>query len=423
MTASRMGEPQTGRAVGPSLDLARIRKDFPILDRPIRGKRLAYLDSAASAQKPTVVVETLRDFYLNSNANVHRGVHLLAEEATTRYDNARERVRRFLNAATADEIVFTHGTTAGLNLLAQGWAAIALRPGDEIILTMMEHHSNIVPWQLAAHRVGAVIRVVPLLPDGSVDFDAYARLVTERTRLVAVSHISNVLGTVAPVAKMAALAHQVGAVIVVDAAQSVPHVEVDVRALDCDFLVFSGHKLYGPMGIGVLYGRKHLLDRLPPWQGGGGMIEKVTFEATTWAKPPARFEAGTPPVAEAVGLAAAIDYLTHLDLAAVKAHEDQLVCEASERLARIEKLRLIGTAPGKTAVVSFVIDEIHPHDLGTILDGSGVAVRAGHHCAQPLMRHYGVPATVRASFGVYNTREDIDQLIDAIGEARRRFAL
>jgi cysteine desulfurase/selenocysteine lyase len=276
---------------------------------------------------------------------------------------------------------------------------------------------------MAAHRIGAVIRVVPLLPDGSLDLEAYAKLLGERTRLVAVSHVSNVLGTVAPIARMAALAHQVGAIIVVDAAQSVPHVEVDVRALDCDFLVFSGHKLYGPMGIGVLYGRKHLLDRLPPWQGGGGMIEKVTFEATTWAKPPARFEAGTPPVAEAVGLAAAIDYLTRLDLAAVKAHEDQLVCEASERLARIEKLRLIGTAPGKTAVVSFVLDDIHPHDLGTILDGSGVAVRAGHHCAQPLMRHYGVPATVRASFGVYNTREDIDQLIDAIGQARRRFAL
>ena len=423
MTASRAGRLQAGRANVPALDLASIRNDFPILERSVRGKRLAYLDSAATAQKPSVVVETLRDFYLNSNANVHRGVHLLAEEATTRYDNARERVRRFLNAWSVDEIVFTHGTTAGLNLLAQGWAAIALKPGDEIVLTMMEHHSNIVPWQLAAHRIGAVIRVVPLLPDGSLDLEAYARLLNNRTRLVAVSHISNVLGTVAPVAKMAALAHQVGAIIVVDAAQSVPHVEVDVRALDCDFLVFSGHKLYGPMGIGVLYGRKQLLDRLPPWQGGGGMIEKVTFEATTWAKPPARFEAGTPPVAEAVGLAAAIDYLTQLDLAAVKAHEDQLVCEASERLARIERLRLIGTAPGKTAVVSFVLDDIHPHDLGTILDGSGVAVRAGHHCAQPLMRHYGVPATVRASFGVYNTREDIDQLIDAIDEARRRFSL
>jgi cysteine desulfurase/selenocysteine lyase len=350
-------------------------------------------------------------------------VHLLAEEATQAFDTARERVRRFLNAASSEEIVFTHGTTAGLKLLAQGWAAVALKPGDEIVLTVMEHHSNIVPWQLAAHRIGAVLRVVPVTPDGTLDLDQYARLVTERTRLVSVSHVSNVLGTVAPVARMAALAHQVGAVVVVDAAQSVPHMRVDVRELDCDFLVFSGHKLYGPMGIGVLYGRRHLLERLPPWQGGGGMIEKVTFEATTWALPPARFEAGTPPVAEAIALATAMDYVESIGLDAIHAHEAALLAEATERMSGLEKLRIIGTSPGKAAVLSFVLDDIHPHDLGTILDAGGVAVRAGHHCAQPLMAHFQLPATVRASFGMYSSRDDIDQLVGALGEARRRFTL
>jgi cysteine desulfurase/selenocysteine lyase len=382
---------------------------------------LAYLDSAATAQKPRVVVDTLAEFYLQHNANVHRGVHLLGEEATIAFDEARETIRRFINAESADEIVFTHGTTAGINLLAQGWAAIRLHPGDEILLTVMEHHSNIVPWQLAAHRVGAQLRVVPVSPEGVLDVDEYKRLLSPRTKVVAVSHVSNVLGTVAPIACMSALAHEAGAVVVVDAAQSVPHMKVDVRALDCDFLVFSGHKLYGPMGVGVLYGKRAMLDRLPPWQGGGGMIEKVTFEATTWAEPPARFEAGTPPVAGAVALAAAVGYLEGLGMDRIRAHEDALLEVATEKLSGIRGLRLIGTAPGKTAVLSFLLDDIHPHDLGTILDASGVAVRAGHHCAQPLMRHFKIPATVRASLGVYSTEEDIDQLVAALLEARKRF--
>jgi cysteine desulfurase/selenocysteine lyase len=426
MAGGRTGGPADGTAADGSLPTrppARlsVRDDFPILGRKVRGKRLAYLDSAATAQKPRVVIDALSDFYLRHNANVHRGVHLLGEEATTAFDDARETIRKFINAASTEEIVFTHGTTAGLNMLAQGWAAIRLQPGDEVLLTVMEHHSNIVPWQLAAHRVGAVLKVVPVSPEGVLDLDEYKRLLSSRTRIVAVSHVSNVLGTVAPVACMSTLAHEAGAVVVVDAAQSVPHMKVDVRELDCDFMVFSGHKLYGPMGVGVLYGKRALLDRLPPWQGGGGMIEKVTFEATTWAAPPSRFEAGTPPVAEAVALAAAVDYLQTIGMDRIRSHEDALLEMATRKVSEVPGVRLIGTAPGKTAVLSFVLDDIHPHDLGTILDASGVAVRAGHHCAQPLMRHFRIPATVRASLGVYTDEEDIDQLAGALVEARKRF--
>jgi cysteine desulfurase/selenocysteine lyase len=412
--------PTEGRSVVPSSRLS-VQDDFPILQRKVRGKRLAYLDSAATAQKPRAVIDALTGFYLEHNANVHRGVHLLGEEATIAFDQARETIRKFINASSAEEIVFTHGTTSGINLLAQGWAAIRLQPGDEVLLTIMEHHSNIVPWQLAAHRVGAQLKVVPVSPEGVLDLDEYKRLLSPRTKIVAVSHVSNVLGTVAPVACMTTLAHEVGAVVVVDAAQSVPHMKVDVRELDCDFLVFSGHKLYGPMGVGVLYGKRALLDRLPPWQGGGGMIEKVTFEATTWAAPPSRFEAGTPPVAEAVALAAAVDYLQAIGMDRIRAHEDALLEVATQKVSAIPGVRLIGTAPGKTAVLSFLLDDIHPHDLGTILDASGVAVRAGHHCAQPLMRHYRIPATVRASLGVYSVEEDIDQLVTALTDARKRF--
>jgi cysteine desulfurase/selenocysteine lyase len=401
--------------------VARIRADFPILARTVRGHRLAYLDNAASAQKPLVVVDAVRDFYLGYNANVARGVHLLSGEATGAYERVREVVRRFLNAQSAHEIVFTHGTTAGINLLAQAWGGTTLHAGDEIVLTVAEHHSNIVPWQVVAHRTGAVLRVVPVGPDGALDLDAYRQLVTPRTRIVAVSHVSNVLGTVAPVASMAATAHQVGAIVVVDAAQSVPHLSVDVQALDCDFLVFSGHKLYGPTGVGVLYGRQDLLERMPPWQTGGGMIETVSFEATTWAPPPARFEAGTPPIAGVIGLGAAIEYLEGLGMDAIADHEQALLDYALATLAEVPGFRLFGTAPGKLGVLSFVLGEIHPHDLGTILDARGVAVRAGHHCAQPLMKHLRLPATVRASLGIYNDRDDIDQLVDGLHDARRRF--
>ena len=408
------------RHVAP-LDVERVRADFPILGRQVRGRRLAYLDSAATAQKPLVVVDAVRDFYLTSNANIARSVHQLGEEATAAYERTREVVRRFINAGSADEIVFTAGTTASLNLVAQAWGAATLQAGDEIVLTLMEHHSNIVPWQMVAHRAGAVLRVVPLAPDGSLDMDAYRGLLTSRTRIVALSHVSNVLGTVNPVAELTDLAHRAGAVVVVDGAQAVPHLPVDVRALDCDFYAFSGHKLYGPTGIGVLYGRKKLLDRMPPWQGGGGMIETVTFEATTWAPPPTRYEAGTPPIAEAVGLMAAIGYLQQIGFDAIREHEEELLAYAAARLAEIPGLRLFGAAPGKIGVLSFVLGEIHPHDLGTILDANGVSVRAGHHCCQPLMKHLKLPATVRASLGVYNTREDVDQLVAGLEEARTRF--
>jgi len=408
-------------AIRPALDVARVRADFPILERLIRGRRLAYLDNAATAQKPLVVADAVHDFYTAHNANVVRGVHLLGEEATGAYERTREVVRRFLNAGSPEEIVFTHGTTAGLNLVAQAWGGANLQAGDEVVLTVMEHHSNIVPWQMVAHRTGAVLRVVPLTADGSVDMEAYRSLVTARTRVVAISQVSNVLGTVAPIVEMAAIAHKVGAIIVVDGAQSVPHMSVDVRALDCDVFVFSGHKLYGPTGVGVLYGKRALLDRMPPWQTGGGMIETVTFEATTWAPPPARFEAGTPPIASVIGLGAAIEYLDGLGIDAIADHEAALLDYATMVLEEVPGLKLFGSAPGKLGVLSFVLGEIHPHDLGTILDAGGVAVRAGHHCAQPLMKHLRLPATVRASLGLYNTREDIDQLVAGLDDARRRF--
>lgn len=414
--------PATARPARPALDVARVRADVPILERQVRGRRLAYLDSAATAQKPRQVLDAILDFYTHHNANVHRGVHTLGEEATAAWDQAREVVRRFLNAELADEVVFTSGTTGAINLVARSWAEPLLHTGDEILVTTMEHHSNLVPWQMVAHRTGAHLRAVPLLPNGALDLDAYEQLLTPRTRIVAVSHVSNVLGTVNPVAGLAALAHRVGAILVVDAAQSVPHLEVDVRTLGCDFLAFSGHKLYGPTGIGVLWGRKELLERMPPWQGGGGMIETVTIESATWAPPPTRFEAGTPPLAGGVGLAAAIEWLTGLGLPAVAAHEHALLTAATERLQAIPGLRILGAAPEKTSVLSFVLGEIHPHDLATILDGHGVAVRAGHHCAQPLMRHLKLPATVRASFAVYNTTDDVDQLVEGLEAARQRFA-
>lgn len=405
-----------------ALDEARVRADFPILDREIRGCRLAYLDTAATAQKPRVVIEAVADFYRATNANVHRGVHVLSEEATEAYDQSRDRVRRFLNAAAAEEIVFTGGTTAGINLVAQSWGRSALAAGDEIVLTTLEHHSNIVPWQLVAHEKGAVLRVVPLLADGSVDLDGYRSLLGPRTRMVALSHASNVLGTVLPVAEMVDLAHQVGALVLVDGAQSVPHFPVDVQALGCDFLVFSGHKLYGPTGIGALYGRRELIEKMAPWQGGGGMIEQVTWETTTWAPPPARFEAGTPPIAEAVGLAVAIEYLEGLGMASIVAHERDLVSYLSTRLDAVPGLTVYGRAPGRIGVASFLLADVHPHDLATVLDTEGVAVRAGHHCAQPLMKHLGVNATVRASLGIYSTRTDVDQLVSGIEAARKRFA-
>jgi len=409
----------TGRTTGP--DLGRVRRDFPFLRARINDHPLVYLDSAASAQRPRSVVDAESDFALLEYANVHRGVHTLSQRATARYDRSRQRVCDFLNAADASEIVFTAGTTAAINLVARSHARPLLRQGDEILLTEMEHHSNIVPWQLVAREAGATVRVIPVTDAGELDLDQAARLIGPRTRIVAVTHVSNVLGTVNPVRTVAGLAHAAGAVLVVDGAQAVPHIRVDVQALGCDFYAASAHKMYGPNGIGVLWGRRELLEAMPPWQGGGGMIEVVSFDKTTFAPPPARFEAGTPPITQAVGFAAAIDYLGQLGWPAIERHERTLVAEATRRLEAVPGVRLIGTPGHRVGVVSFVVDDIHPHDVGTVLDLKGVAVRASHHCAQPLMRRFGVSGTVRASFGVYNTLEELDALIEGLHEARKVF--
>lgn len=399
-----------------------VRGDFPILARPVRGQRLAYLDSAATAQKPRAVIDAIREYYERQNANISRSVHQLSEESTLAFEAARATVQRFLGARRAEEIVFTAGTTAAINLVAQSWGAANVGPGDEVVVTLYEHHSNFVPWQALAHRAGAAFRVVPLREDGSLDLNAYRQALSPRTKVVAVSHVSNVLGSVTPLAEMARLAHAVGAIVVADGAQAVAHLPVDVRALGVDFYAFSGHKLYGPTGIGVLWGRHELLSAMPPWQLGGGMIELVTVERTTWAPPPARFEAGTPGIAEAIGLAAAIEYVQALGFESIVAHEEELLAYALPKVTAVPGLRLFGSAPGRLGVLSFTLGDIHPHDLGTILDTAGVAVRAGHHCAQPLMQAFGVAATVRASFGVYSSRGDVDQLVTGLAEARRRFA-
>jgi len=404
-----------------ALDVGRVRRDFPFLRARINDHPVVYLDSAATAQRPRAVVDAESDFALLEYANVHRGVHTLSQRATARYDQARERVRGFVNATDASEIVFTAGTTAAINLVARSYARPVLRSGDEILLTEMEHHSNIVPWQIVAQEAGATIRVVPVTDAGELDLDQAARLIGPRTRVVAVTHVSNVLGTVNPIRSVADLAHAAGAVLLVDGAQAVPHRRVDVLALGCDFYAASAHKMYGPNGVGFLWGRRELLEAMPPWQGGGGMIEVVSFEGTSFAPPPARFEAGTPPITQAIGFAAAIEYLEALGWEAIERHEATLVAEATRRLAGIPGVRLIGTAADRVGVVSFVVEGIHPHDVGTVLDLAGVAVRASHHCAQPLMRRFGVSGTVRASFGVYNTLEELDVLVAGLHEARRVF--
>ena len=409
----------TGTATG--LDADRLRADFPILAQEIHGKPLVYLDNGASTQKPNAVIDAVGDFYARDYANIHRGVHTLSERATAAFEGARDRVQRFLNAADRHEIVFTRGTTEAVNLVAASFGGQRIGAGDEIILTGMEHHSNIVPWQLLAERVGAQIRVVPLFDDGSLDLEAYAALFGPRTRLVAVVHVSNALGTVNPVAEMIATAHAHGVPVLVDGAQAVAHARVDVQALDCDFYAFSAHKIYGPSGIGALYGRRELLEAMPPWQGGGDMIRTVAFEGSTWADPPYRFEAGTPHIAGAVGLVAALDYVDGIGLDAIAAHEHDLLAYGTALLEQVPGLRLIGTAADKAAILSFVIDGVHAHDIGTVLDFEGVAVRAGHHCAMPVMTRYGVPATARASLGLYNTRADIDALVRALQRVTEMF--
>lgn len=399
------------------------KADFPILSHPVRGKRLVYLDNGATTQKPHSVIEAERNFYLKSNANIHRGVHWLSQHATDLYEQGRERVRQLLNAADANEIVFTRGTTEAINLVAQSWACSNLKPGDEIILSGLEHHSNIVPWQLACERTGAKIKVIPLNDKGELDQQQYRQLLGPRVRLVAIAHISNALGTILPVTEMTRLAHDAGALVLVDGAQAVAHQSVDVQEIGCDFYAFSGHKLYGPTGIGALYGRYDLLQAMPPWQGGGDMIRTVSFERTTYAEAPQRFEAGTPNIAGVVGLAAAIDYVLDIGLDCIAAHESALLDYGTKALQSLDGVRLIGTAAEKAGILSFVVDGIHPHDLGTILDTEGVAIRAGHHCAMPVMTRFGIPGTARASLALYNNRDDIDALVKAIGAAQTMFGV
>ncbi len=401
--------PEAGKA----FDLERVRSQFPILERPVRGRRLVYLDSAATSQKPLSVIEAESAFYRTTNANIHRGVHLLSQEATEAYEAARGRVARFLNASP-DEIVFTSGTTGGLNLVAQSYGSLVLRPGDEVLLTQLEHHSNIVPWQLACERAGASIRVVPVTDAGEVEIGAFEEALSDRTKIAAFPHVSNALGTVLPVAELAAAAKRRGATVVVDGAQGIAHGRPDVRALGCDFYAFGAHKVYGPTGAGALWGRRGLLEAMPPYQGGGDMIRTVTFEKTTYADPPARFEAGTPNIAGVVGMAAALDWVEQTGVGAILEHEAELLRTAREALSEVPGLRLIGNAERQAGVQSFVIEGVHPHDLATILDARGVAVRAGHHCAQPLMARLGLPATTRASFAAYSGRDDVEALVGAL---------
>jgi cysteine desulfurase/selenocysteine lyase len=400
------------------LDVERIRRDFPILSRQIRGKPLVYLDNGASAQRPSAVIESEREYYERHHANVHRGVHTLSQEATDLFEGAREKVRGFLNAASTKEIVFVRGTTEAINLVAQSWGRPRLGKGDEIVITWLEHHANIVPWQQVCEQTGAGLKVVPIDRRGVVDFDAYLAMLGPKTRMVAIAHVSNALGTVLPVEKFVAAARERGIATLVDGAQAVPHQRVDVRSLGCDFYAFSGHKLYGPTGIGVLYGREEILDEMPPWQGGGDMILTVSFERTTYNHLPYKFEAGTPNIAGAVALGTAIDYVEGVGLDRIAAYEAGLLGYATERLSAVPGLTIVGTAPEKASLVSFVIDGVHPHDLGTILDAEGVAIRTGHHCAMPVMEFFEVPATARASFAFYNTRAEVDALVAALGRAR-----
>jgi cysteine desulfurase/selenocysteine lyase len=405
----------------PPIDVERIRQDFPLLQQRVRGKPLVYLDNAATSQKPQSVIDAVTRFYTSENANIHRGVHYLSERATDAYDQVREKVARFLNARSSREIIFTRGTTEGINLVAQSYGRPALKPGDDIVITAMEHHSNIVPWQLVCEQTGARLRAAPFNDAGELDMEAFERLLNDRTRLVSVVHVSNALGTVNPVKRVIALAHDRGIPVMLDGAQSAPHLGIDVQDLDCDFFAFSGHKLFGPTGVGVLFGRESLLERMPPYQGGGDMIATVTLERSTWAQLPAKFEAGTPMIAQVMGLAAALDYVMELGFDRISSWEQQLLSYATDRVIGIEGLRLVGTAAHKASILGFTLAGVHPHDIGAILDDSGIAIRAGHHCAQPVMRHFGIPATARASFAFYNTREEADILADSLMKIRRMF--
>ena len=403
-----------------AFDVTQLRNDFPILVRRVHGKPLVYLDNAATSQKPRCVIEREALYYAETNANIHRGIHCLSQEATDAYEAARDTVRRFINAARREEIIFVRGTTEAINLVAASYG-LRLKPGNEILITGMEHHSSIVPWQLLCERSGAVLRVAAINDAGELDMESFEQQLGPHTRLVAITHVSNALGTINPVRQLIDLAHAHGAVVLVDGAQAAPHLAVDVQALDCDFYAFSGHKLYGPTGTGVLYGKAALLDAMPPWQGGGDMIRQVTFAKSTWNDLPYKFEAGTPNIAGGIALGTAIGYLESIGLDAIAAHEHALLAQATERAANFPGLRLIGTARNKAGILSFVLDDVHAHDVGTILDSEGVAVRTGHHCAMPVMERFGVPATVRASFALYNTPGEVDALFAALGKVREVF--
>ena len=405
----------------PVFDVQHIRHDFPILSRTVYDKPLVYLDNAATTQKPLCVLDAMREEYLNVNANVHRGVHWMSQQSTELHEAARETVRKFINAKSTTEIVFTRGTTEGLNLVAATFCDEFMQKGDEVIVSVMEHHSNIVPWQLQATKKGIVLKVIPMNDQGVLDIDAYKKLFTEKTKIVSVVQVSNVLGTVNPVKEMVKIAHEHNVPIMVDGAQSTPHFKVDVQDMDCDFFVFSGHKIYGPTGVGVLYGKEVWLEKLPPYQGGGEMIENVSFEKTTFENPPLKFEAGTPDYVATNGLAKAIDYVSAIGMDNIAKHEHLLTQYCMKRMAEIEDMRFFGTAPGKDAVVSFLVGDIHHLDMGTLLDRLGIAVRTGHHCAQPLMIRLGIQGTVRASFALYNTEEEIDTLVDGIKRVRKMF--
>lgn len=409
-------------AVQPDLDVYKVRADFPILSRKIHGKPLVYLDSAATTQKPQAVIDALIHYYTDENSNIHRGVHTLSEEATASYEESRATVQRFLNAADPREIIFVRGATEGINLVAQTWGRANIRTGDEIVISAMEHHSNIVPWQILCEQQGANLRIAPVNDAGELLLDEFEKLLGPKTKLVAMSHVSNALGTVNPVRKIVEAARRVNARVLLDGAQAVPHMPVDVRAIDCDFYAFSGHKIYAPTGIGILYGKAELLEAMPPYQGGGDMISSVTFEKTLYNRLPYKFEAGTPHVSGAIGLGAAIDYVNSVGLDRITRHEKQVLTYGTTRLLEIPGLRLVGTAKEKEGILSFVLEGVHPHDVGTILDQEGIAIRTGHHCAQPLMERFGVPATARASLALYNTVEEMDALVRGIEKVREVFA-
>ncbi|MFB3915909.1 MAG: SufS family cysteine desulfurase [Terriglobales bacterium] len=411
----------TIRAEAP-FDVYRIREDFPILRQLVHGKPLVYLDNAATTQKPRAVIDALACFYCAECSNIHRGVHLLSERATQEYENARRDVQRFINAASWEELIFVRGATEAINLVASSYGRKHLREGDEIIISTMEHHSNIVPWQILCEQTGAKLRVVPINDDGEFLLDEYEKLLGPKTKFVSIVHMSNALGTINPVKKIIEMAHRWNAPVLLDGAQAISHIQVDVQELDCDFYAFSGHKLYGPTGIGILYGKAALLDAMPPYQGGGDMISSVTFEKTTYNKLPYKFEAGTPHISGGIGLGAAVRYVSQLGIENIGAHERELLARATEAVASIPGVRIIGTAREKASVLSFVMDQAHPHDIGTILDREGIAIRTGHHCAQPVMKRFGIPATARASFALYNTQAEVDALVRGIHRVREVFA-